>query len=166
MNTLDVAQLTLEQAMLGLLPAFIAAVALQQFIELMDLWLITPFLKKHKELILKSSSFVLGIAIAVAAIELSVLDPVMEDGSVAYLVNVLITGLIISGGTQSFNHILKYLLWLKQDKKADTDQKQAETEALLKAQSLEAQLTLIGGEAPTEASSASNSSPDKTEVRQ
>jgi hypothetical protein len=46
----------------------------------------------------------------------------------ADVVDVIVTALIVSAGTEGFNSIMKFLGYAKEDKKADTVEKQAKVE--------------------------------------
>lgn len=108
-------------------PAFAAGLAIQQLLELADRF-IDQFLKIvgsplgieiDKKLILGLISLIMGYIITVGA-ELRVLQSlgvVIEGGDFA---DVIVTALIISAGTESFNSILKFLGYVKEDKKVST----------------------------------------------
>jgi len=100
---------TLVQA-LG--PVFAAGFAVQQLLEL-----IGPILDgagDNKKLVAGMISVAAGLGLAFGA-GLSVLEPLGVTG--AHTVDRLTTALIISGGTEGVNSVLKFLKYTKEDKK-------------------------------------------------
>lgn len=100
----------------GLGPAFAAGFAVQQLLEILD-----PVFEKskvNKKLILGLISLVLGFALASGA-GLHVLQAfgVVNAG----FWDVVVTGLIISGGTEGFNSIMKYLGYSKDNAKKNLE---------------------------------------------
>ena len=108
-------------------PAFAAGLAIQQLLELADRF-IDQFLKIvgtplgveiDKKLILGSISLFMGLIITIGVgAELRVLKSlgVVEGGDFA---DVIVTALIISAGTEGFNSILKFLGYVKEDRKVN-----------------------------------------------
>jgi hypothetical protein len=102
-------------------PAFAAGFAVQQLLEILDpivtavigvlKW--SPTIKKALMGVL---SLVTGLVIAYAA-DLHVLQSLQSSGHVHG--DRIVTGIIISAGTEGFNSIMKFLGYAKEAKKAD-----------------------------------------------
>lgn len=90
-------------------PVFIAGFALQQLIELLDPFL-DRFLKLQKGWVLSVISFVVGLALAVI-LGLRVLNPFGVTR--APWLDVIITALLITGGTKWLNDLLKIIQYRK-----------------------------------------------------
>jgi len=111
----------MDNLILALGPAFAAGLALQQLLELADrfieqgLKLTGPLgLEFDKKLILGAISLLFGFLVAVGA-DIRVLRPLgVTQGD---FIDVLITALIISAGTESINAIVKFLGYVKEDRK-------------------------------------------------
>ena len=121
-------------------PAFAAGLAIQQLLELADRF-IDQFLKivgkpmgieLDKKLILGAISLFMGLIITIGA-GLRVLAPLgVEGGDFA---DVIVTSLIVSAGTESFNSILKFLGYVKEDRKVTAAvKKQTVSEEVLAAE--------------------------------
>jgi hypothetical protein len=112
----------MEKLVLALGPAFAAGLAVQRLLEILD-----PFLEKllgdNKKAILGVIALLVGIALA-AGTGMRVLEPL--GISVVGAADILVTGLIISAGTEGFNSLLKFLGYAKENKKAEAATKQAE----------------------------------------
>lgn len=131
----------MDNIIFALGPAFAAGLAVQQLLELADRF-IDQALKitgplgfdLDKKLILGSISLLFGLLLSIGA-GLRVLRPLgIEQGD---FFDVLVTALIISAGTESINAIVKFLGYVKEDRKAA---------ATVKKQSLEQ-----GNEKPVDA---------------
>ncbi|MCI0608453.1 MAG: hypothetical protein L0Z71_05255 [Anaerolineae bacterium] len=92
----------------GLGPAFAAGFALQQLLEILDP--LVGKIKVDKKLLLGVVSLVLGLALSFGA-GLSVLQPL--GVTIASFWDTIITGLIISAGTEGINSIMKFLGYTK-----------------------------------------------------
>ena len=122
----------MENLILSLGPAFAAGLAVQQFLELTDRF-IEQFLKLigaplgleiDKQMVLGLISLLLGLIITIGA-GLRVLAPLgVQGGDFA---DVIVTALIVSAGTEGFNSILKFLGYVKEDRKTKV---KVETQAL------------------------------------
>ncbi len=101
----------METLIIGLGPAFAAGFAIQQLIEKID----PLFAKvKQKGVILGLLSLALGIGLAFGA-GIKVLEPL---GSAAPgFWDQIITGLIISGGSEGINSVMKFLGYKKAEAK-------------------------------------------------
>lgn len=116
----------------ALAPAFAAGFALQRLLEILD-----PILDKiksgdHKKVVLGLISFVSGLGLA-AWPSMRVLSHLVKQGDyVPQFLDYLVTGLILSGGTEGFNSILKLLNYKKEEKKAEA-KAQAVTAAVASA---------------------------------
>ena len=96
----------------GLAPAFAAGLAVQQLLEILG-----PLLDKtklNKKIVLELISLVMGLGLAFGT-GLRVLQ-VFGIASTDFW-DLIVTGLIISGGTESFNSILKYMGYSKENAK-------------------------------------------------
>lgn len=104
----------MDKLILAFAPCFAAGLAVQQFIEI-----IKPLFKNMKEkrtYILKPLSLFIGLLLSFGA-GLRVLSHLGYSGIDFW--DAVITGFIISGGTEGFNSILKFLGYSKQKKKGD-----------------------------------------------
>lgn len=109
----------MDKLVTALGPAFAAGFAVQQLLEILD-----PFLdkfKKHKKPILGILSLTVGLVLAYGA-GLRVLQPlgITNPG----FCDVIVTGLIVSAGTEGFNSIMKFMGYSKDRKNPDADGKQ------------------------------------------
>ena len=95
-------------------PVFVAGFALQQLIELLDP-ILTRFLKSQKGWILSLTSFFVGLALTVI-LGLRVLKPFGVTR--APWLDVLITALLITGGTKWLNDLLKIIQYRKLELRA------------------------------------------------
>ena len=109
----------------ALAPAFSAGVAVQQLLEILDPVIAGIFGAANKKLVLGIISFVIGVLLAWGLCELHVVQ-ILTGGDPKtcwtgwHLVgDVLISGLIISAGTEGFNSIIKFLGYAKENKKGE-----------------------------------------------
>ncbi len=113
----------MDKLILSLGPAFAAGLAVQQLLELIDR-LFEQLLKStglsidiDKKLILGLISLFFGFLLSIGA-GLRVLRPLgIQQGD---FLDVIVTALIISAGTESLNAIVKFLGYVKEDKKVTT----------------------------------------------
>jgi len=123
-------------------PAFAAGLAIQQLLEIADrffdqiLKIVDPtgaLAVLDKRFVLNILSFVVALILTIGA-GLRVLNPlgVQTGGLGGDLADVLVTSLIISAGTESFNSIVKFLGYVKEDRKvmATTKKVQAEQQSI------------------------------------
>ena len=101
----------MDKLVLALGPAFAAGFAIQQFLEF-----VSPLAnryKQRKKLVMGSCSLVIGMVLSFGA-GLRVLEPlgVVEAG----IFDPLVTGLIISAGTEGVNSVMKFLCFAKEAK--------------------------------------------------
>jgi Mg/Co/Ni transporter MgtE len=105
-------------------PAFAAGFALQQLMELVD-----PILGKVKEdkkkTILGIVSLVVGLVLAFGA-GLRVLQPLGVTNADFW--DAIVTGVIVSAGTDGFNSIMKFLGYTKEKRKAEAETAKEEAE--------------------------------------
>jgi hypothetical protein len=105
----------------ALAPAFAAGFAVQQLLELADPVLDT-FITKNlgkpdwKKPLLSLIALGIGLALAIGA-HLHVLAPLGVKVNSAW--DDVVTGIFISGGTQGFNSLMKFLGYAKDKKKSD-----------------------------------------------
>jgi hypothetical protein len=102
----------------GLGPAFAAGFAVQQLLEI-----IAPVLERFwsgsKKILMGLISLAAGLALSFYA-GLKVLKPFGVD---APFIDLIVTGLIISAGTEGINSVLKFMGYYKQKEKADAAMK-------------------------------------------
>ncbi len=103
----------MDKLVVALGPVFAAGFAVQQLLELL-----TPILDKisqdYKKVILGVISLLAGFALAYGVPALRVLKPLEVD---APAVDLFVTALVLSAGTEGLNSILKFLKYSKEDKK-------------------------------------------------
>ena len=89
-------------------------------------------IKIDKKLILGSISLFMGLIITIGA-GLRVLEPlgIVAQGVGGDSADVIVTALIISAGTESFNSILKFLGYVKEDRKTRVAIEEAQQQQLL-----------------------------------
>ncbi len=108
----------MDKLILALAPAFAAGFAIQHLLEVLD-----PILFKHikpprqKKMVLGLISLILGLVLAYGG-GLRVLQPLGFTGSEIY--DLLVTGLVISSGTEGVNSLVKFLGYTKENKKAQS----------------------------------------------
>jgi hypothetical protein len=107
----------------SLAPVLIASFALQQLIELLEP-ILDMFIKAHKKWILSVVTLVVGLLLAVG-LQLRVLGPIGYSGPV--WADVLISALVISGGTRWINDLLKLLGYRKETARLALNAKQNES---------------------------------------
>lgn len=110
----------------GLGPAFAAGFALQRLLEIVD-----PLLDRfnlegeRKKIAINIIAFLVGVGLA----SWGALRVLEELGAGAEeWVDVLVTGLVVSGGTEGFNSIMKFLGYKKEEQKQEA--KKASGEAV------------------------------------
>jgi hypothetical protein len=114
-------------------PAFAAGFAVQRLLEIVDALLSARGRPpgRVKPAVLGVVSLVVGVLLACAG-KLRVLLPLGSDldatlgANLAAFVDYLVTGLIISAGTEGFNSILKFLNYKKEEKKAEAVEQKTE----------------------------------------
>ncbi|MDZ7264252.1 MAG: hypothetical protein ONB16_06675 [candidate division KSB1 bacterium] len=104
----------MEQLIKAFAPAFAAALGLQQLLEILDP--IFSWLKDKKGMVLKPLSLLAGLVFSIFA-GMRVLAHLNYTG--AELWDIIVTSLIISGGTEGFNSILKFLGYTKEKKSVE-----------------------------------------------
>jgi hypothetical protein len=97
-------------------PAFAAGFAVQQLLEVLDPLIIKIIGQADKKLVLGIVAFVLGLALAFGT-GLHVLEPLGVAN--AGIWDTIVTGLVISAGTEGINSILKFLGYSKEKEKAE-----------------------------------------------
>lgn len=106
----------MEKLVMALGPAFAAGFALQRLLEILDPLLDKiKFVKENKKIVLGLISLIIGLILAFG-IGLRVLRPL--GVTTADFLDAVTTALIVSAGTEGFNSILKFLGYLKEDRKA------------------------------------------------
>ena len=101
-------------------PIFVAGFAVQQFLEILTAVLnldSNASFEKFKKMILGIASLGLGLLLAAFVQEFRVLQA-LKIGSVGTWLDVFISALVLSAGTEGVNSILKFFKYSKEDKKA------------------------------------------------
>lgn len=129
----------METFITSLGPAFAAGFAVQQLLEVLDP-IVTRLVTNanNKKLFLGIVSLVIGLVLAGGA-GLRVLVPLMQGLKYPNaittpnpLLDIIVTGLIISAGTEGFNSILKFLGYKKEEKKAEAAQEKVTADGAVK----------------------------------
>jgi hypothetical protein len=106
----------MDTLILALGPAFASGFAVQRLLEILDPLLDKiVVIKNNKKIALGLVSLIIGLILAFG-MGLRVLRP-LGMANVDFL-DAITTGLIVSSGTEGFNSILKFLGYIKEDKKA------------------------------------------------
>lgn len=103
----------MDKLIVALGPVFAAGLGIQQLAEILDP-ILDRFGADNKRLVVAVVSLALGLALSFGA-GLHTLQPLGVAS--AGVLDPLLTGLIISGGTEGINSILKFLKYNKEDKK-------------------------------------------------
>lgn len=103
----------------ALVPAFAAGFAVQQLLELVDAIFFGNVLGANKKAVLAWISFLAGLGLSIQIRVLSVLEPTVNP-----VIDVLVSALVISAGTEGVNSILKFLAYKKEEQKAAAAQGQ------------------------------------------
>ena len=109
----------MDKLVIALGPAFAAGFAVQQLLEILDP--VVGKIKADKKLVLGIASLVVGLVLAFGA-GLRVLRP-LGVADVNYYLDVIVTALIISAGTEGFNSIIKFLGYTKDKRGKDAGAK-------------------------------------------
>lgn len=107
----------MSKLVIALAPAFAAGFALQRLLEILD-----PIFDKikngeYKKIVLGLISFAAGLGLA-AWPKVRILTQLVAPDTVPSMLDYLVTALIVSGGTEGFNSILKFLNYKKEETKA------------------------------------------------
>ena len=111
----------MDKLVLALGPAFVAGFALQRLLEILDP-LVDGWVETNKKIISGLISLLVGLLLATFG-GLRVLAPLNFTQS--DIIDDIVTGLVISGGTEGFNSIMKFLGYSKEEKKSDAASKAA-----------------------------------------
>jgi len=106
----------METLVKALGPAFAAGFAIQQLLEVLDPIITKIIGKADKKLVLGIVALVVGLILAFGA-GLRVLQPLGVATTDFW--DVIVTGLVISAGTEGINSILKFLGYSKEREKAE-----------------------------------------------
>ena len=109
----------MDKLVMSLGPAFAAGFAVQQLLELLDP--IVSKIKGDKKLVLGIVSLVIGLALAFGA-GLRVLQP-LGIANANFVVDAIVTALIVSAGTEGINSIMKFLGYTKDKRGQDAGAK-------------------------------------------
>lgn len=116
----------LSNLIIALAPAFAAGFAVQRLLEIADPVLDMVGKPRIKHIVAGVISLIIGLLLAFGA-GLHVLEPLGIKNQT--LIDGLVTGLIVSGGTEGFNSIMKFLGYAKDAKSAAAGQQNADKEA-------------------------------------
>jgi len=113
----------------ALAPAFAAGFAVQQLLEILNPVVDRIIAESYKKLVLGIVSFIAGLAI-VSGAGLRILQPLGVNSAGAW--DIIVSGLVISAGTEGINSIVKFLGYTKEKQKAEAadEHKKAGPEAL------------------------------------
>lgn len=114
----------MENLIMAFAPAFAAALGLQQLLEILDP--LFSWLQQRKGMILKPLSLIAGLILSTYA-GLRVLTPLNYTG--AEIWDIIVTSLIISGGTEGFNSIMKFLGYTKEKRSVEVQKEREMAEA-------------------------------------
>lgn len=108
-------------------PAFAAGFAVQRLLEILDPLVAKLLGEDRKKIYLGLLSLLAGLGLTYGA-GLKVLAYLVTDktGGVFRYLDLLVTALVISAGTEGFNSILKFLSYKKEEKKAESVEKKLE----------------------------------------
>ncbi|HEX2832306.1 MAG TPA: hypothetical protein VHW00_04785 [Thermoanaerobaculia bacterium] len=109
----------MDKIVVALVSAFAAGFAVQQLLELVDAIFFGNVLGANKKAVLAWISFFAGLALSVQIRVLSVFVPTVNP-----VIDVFVSALVISAGTEGLNSILKFLSYKKEEQKAAAAQKQ------------------------------------------
>jgi hypothetical protein len=116
--------LSLAQIASNLAPAFAAGFAVQQCLQVVDAVASWDQMKPDKKKgIMGLISLVLGALLAVSG--LRVLIAIAPNHPISAPIDILVSALVISAGTEGFNSIMKFLSYQKESAKADAAVKKA-----------------------------------------
>ena len=127
----------------SLAPAFSAGFALQRLIELLDP--LTNRLGNWKKPVLGWSSFVIGLTAASTSDSLHILKNLIASppASMTFsFLDILVSALVLSAGTEGFNSILKLLEYKKEETKESAPLVASTPAAIKKAQEALASIPL------------------------
>ena len=109
----------MDKLVVALGPAFAAGFAVQQLLEILSP--LVDKIKTEKKLVLGLLSLVIGLVLAFGA-GLRVLQP-LGVANVNFVLDAIVTALIISAGTEGFNSIMKFLGYTKDKRGQDVGAK-------------------------------------------
>jgi hypothetical protein len=108
--------LFMDEITKSLRPAFVAGFAVQRTLEILDPLFVK--LGDSKKIIFSLISLGMALAIAFGA-RFQMLHILASNISMRPTFDMLLTGLVIGGGTEGFNSIMKFLSYKKEEKKID-----------------------------------------------
>ena len=109
----------MDKLVVALGPAFAAGFAVQQLLEILGP--LVDKIKTDKKLVLGLLSLLIGLGLAFGA-GLRVLQP-LGVANVPFVLDAIVTALIISAGTEGFNSIMKFLGYTKDKRGQDAGAK-------------------------------------------
>ena len=118
----------METLVKALGPAFAAGFAVQQLLEVLDPLIMKIIGKADKKLVLGVAAFVFGLVLAFGT-GLRVLEPLGVAN--AGIWDAVVTGLVISAGTEGINSILKFMGYSKEREKAIAAMEKKEAKSAL-----------------------------------
>jgi hypothetical protein len=112
--------LKMDDVITVLAPVFVASLALQQLLELLDP-VLDVFLKPHKKWILSAVTLVVGVLLAML-LDLRILSGL--GLSVNRILDLLLTAFFLMGGTKGINDLMKLIGYRKEQVKGDLTSEQ------------------------------------------
>lgn len=109
----------ISKLVIALAPAFAAGFALQRLLEILDPIFDKPRIVKSKKIVFSLISFFAGLGLALSP-KIRVLTQLVTPDTVPSLLDYFVTALIVSGGTEGFNSILKFLNYKKEETKGES----------------------------------------------
>lgn len=129
---------TVDELVRAMGPAFAAGLAVQRLVDILEpIAMNLPFKKFFVNLLALAA----GLWLAAGA-NLGVLKPLGAD--VARWIDVVVTGLIVSAGSEGFNSLFKFLGYAKEAKKSQAAKNTAEISGATPAAALEAVRARVG----------------------
>jgi len=120
----------MDQLTVSLGPVFVAGFAVQQLLEILTSLLNLderPTFQKYKKVILGIVSLIFGLLLALLVPAFMVFRALKVD--VPGALDVLISGFVLSAGTEGVNSIVKFLKYAKEDKKVTAAAKESSAQA-------------------------------------
>jgi hypothetical protein len=108
-----------DALLLALAPALVAGMAVQRFLELADSLGLKRLGAQTKSMVTTVVSIGIGVVLAIV-FKLRVLDALGTHQNRA--LDAIVTGLVISTGTEGVNSVVKFLGYKKEEQKAESNQ--------------------------------------------
>jgi hypothetical protein len=129
----------MDALVLALAPAFACGLAVQRLLELVD-----PVVDglipggdskaRTKKIVLGIVSLLVGVLFAIVA-GIRVLTPISSENVPAWI-DIAATALVVSGGTEAMNSLMKYLGYKKEEQKSETAELRADDRVAINTRTL------------------------------